>query len=310
MLACVAMNASAQSYPQRPVRLVMPFPPGGNVDAFGRILARQIEGQLGQPVVVDNRAGANGIIGVDIVAKAPPDGYTLLDTSFSFVINPSIYRKLPYDTEKDFAPITNFAMGLGYVLTAHPSVPVQTVRDLIALAKKTPLRYSSPGVGNGQHLAGELLATKAGIQLLHVPYKGGGPALTAVLGGEVQVTFTAAAVGAPHIKSGKLRALGFSGAARLASLPDVPTIAESGVPDFVYDSGWHGLFAPAKTPASIVNRLYTEVAKAVHEPKLREFLVAGGYEPKADPPSEFTKLFKADIKKYGDIVKAAHIERQ
>ncbi|MGZ5175021.1 MAG: tripartite tricarboxylate transporter substrate-binding protein, partial [Burkholderiales bacterium] len=150
------MSASAQSYPNRPVRLVMPFPPGGNVDAFGRILARQIEGQLGQPVVVDNRAGANGIIGVDIVAKAPPDGYTLLDTSFSFVINPSIYRKLPYDTEKDFAPITNFAMGLGYVLTAHPSVPVQTVRDLVALAKKTPLRYSSPGVGNGQHLAGEL----------------------------------------------------------------------------------------------------------------------------------------------------------
>jgi tripartite-type tricarboxylate transporter receptor subunit TctC len=310
ILACAAMSAAAQSYPNRPVRLVMPFPPGGNVDAFGRILARQIEGQLGQPVVVDNRAGANGIIGVDIVAKAPPDGYTLLDTSFSFVINPSIYRKLPYDTEKDFAPITNFAMGLGYVLTAHPSLPVQTVRDLIALAKKTPLRYSSPGVGNGQHLAGELLATKAGIQLLHVPYKGGGPALTAVLGGEVQLTFTAAAVGAPHIKSGKLRALGFSGAARLASLPDVPTIAESGVTDFVYDSGWHGLFAPAKTPASIVNRLYTEVAKAVQEPKLREFLIAGGYEPKADPPAEFTRLFKADIKKYGDIVKAAHIERQ
>ncbi|MGZ5141454.1 MAG: tripartite tricarboxylate transporter substrate binding protein [Burkholderiales bacterium] len=304
------MSASAQSYPNRPVRLVMPFPPGGNVDAFGRILARQIEGQLGQPVVVDNRAGANGIIGVDIVAKAPPDGYTLLDTSFSFVINPSIYRKLPYDTEKDFAPITNFAMGLGYVLTAHPSVPVQTVRDLVALAKKTPLRYSSPGVGNGQHLAGELLATKAGIQLLHVPYKGGGPALTAVLGGEVQLTFTAAAVGAPHIKSGKLRALGFSGASRLASLPEVPTIAESGVPDFVYDSGWHGLFAPAKTPASVVNRLYTEVAKAVQEPKLREFLIAGGYEPKADPPAEFTKLFRADIKKYGDIVKAAHIEQQ
>ncbi|MGZ5163581.1 MAG: Bug family tripartite tricarboxylate transporter substrate binding protein [Burkholderiales bacterium] len=304
------MSASAQSYPNRPVRLVMPFPPGGNVDAFGRILARQIEGHLGQPVVVDNRAGANGIIGVDIVAKAPPDGYTLLDTSFSFVINPSIYRKLPYDTEKDFAPITNFAMGLGYVLTAHPSVPVQTVRDLVALAKKTPLRYSSPGVGNGQHLAGELLATKAGIQLLHVPYKGGGPALTAVLGGEVQLTFTAAAVGAPHIKSGKLRALGFSGASRLASLSEVPTIAESGVPDFAYDSGWHGLFAPAKTPASVVNRLYTEVAKAVQEPKLREFLIAGGYEPKADPPAEFTKLFRADIKKYGDIVKAAHIEQQ
>jgi tripartite-type tricarboxylate transporter receptor subunit TctC len=310
LLAGLALNAEAQSYPNHPIRLVMPFPPGGNVDSFGRILAKQLEAQLGQPIVVDNRAGANGIIGVDIVAKAPPDGYTLLDTSFSFVVNPSIYKKLPYDTERDFVPITNFAMGLGYVLASHPSLPVQSVKDLIALAKKTPLQYSSPGVGNGQHLAGELLATKAGIKLLHVPYKGGGPSLTAVLGGEVQLTFTAAAVGTPHIKSGKLRALGFSGASRLSSMPDVPTIAESGVPDFLYDSGWHGLFAPAKTPSSIVNRLYTEIAKAVQEPKLRDFLIAGGYEPKADPPSDFAKLFKADIKKYGDIVKAAHIERQ
>jgi tripartite-type tricarboxylate transporter receptor subunit TctC len=310
LLAGLALNAVAEGYPNRPIRLVMPFPPGGNVDAFGRILAKQLEGQLGQPIVVDNRAGANGIIGVDIVAKAPPDGYTLLDTSFSFVVNPSIYKKLPYDTERDFVPITNFAMGLGYVLTSHPSVQAQSVKDLIALASKTPLTYSSPGVGNGQHLAGELLATKAGIKLLHVPYKGGGPALTAVLGGEVQLTFTAAAVGMPHIRSGKLRALGFSGGSRLASMPDVPTIAESGVPDFVYDSGWHGLFAPAKTPSSIVNRLYTEVVRAVQEPKLRDFLLAGGYEPKADPPSEFAKLFKADIRKYGDIVKAAHIERQ
>jgi tripartite-type tricarboxylate transporter receptor subunit TctC len=310
LLATLTLSAFAQSYPIRPIRLVLPFPPGGNVDAFGRLLAKHLEGQVAQPIVVDNRAGANGIIGVDIVAKALPDGYTLLDTSFSFVVNPSIYRKLPYDTERDFVPITNFAMGLGYVLIAHPSVAAQSVKDLIALAKKTPLRYSSPGVGNGQHLAGELLATKAGIQLLHVPYKGGGPALTAVLAGEVQLTFTAAAVGLPHIKSGKVRALGFSGGSRLASLPDVPTIAESGVPNFLYDSGWHGLFAPAKTPASIVNRLYAEVAKAVQEPKLREFLIAGGYEPRADPPAEFAKLFKADIRKYAEIVKAARIEPQ
>jgi tripartite-type tricarboxylate transporter receptor subunit TctC len=310
ILALIAAGANAQSYPNRPIRLVMPFPPGGNVDTFGRVLARQLETQLGQPIVVDNRGGANGILGVDIVAKALPDGYTLLDTSFSFVVNPSIYRKLPYDTVNDFVPITNFAMGLGYVLTSHPSLQAQSVKELIALAKKTPLRYSSPGVGNGQHLAGELLATKAGIQLLHVPYKGGGPSLTAVIGGEVHLTFTAAAVGMPHFKAGKLRPLGFSGAARLGSLPDVPTIAESGVPDFVYDSGWHGIFAPARTPAAVINRIYAEVAKAVQEPKLRDLLITGGYEPKADPPAEFARIFKADIRKYGQIVKAARIEPQ
>jgi tripartite-type tricarboxylate transporter receptor subunit TctC len=303
-------SAFSQSYPSRPIRMVMPFPPGGNVDTLGRVLARQLEIQLGQPVVVDNRGGANGILGVDIVAKAIPDGYTLLDTSFSFVVNPSIYRKLPYDTERDFMPITNFAIGLGYVLVANPSAQVNSIKDLIAMAKKTTLRYSSPGIGNGQHLGGELLAAKAGIQLLHVPYKGGGPALTAALGGEVQLTFTAAAVGAPHIRSGKLKALGFSGASRLASLPEVPTIAEAGLPGFVYDSGWHGLFAPARTPATIVNRIYSEAAKAVQEPKLRELLVSGGYEPKADAPAEFAKVFRADIRKYGDIVKAARIEPQ
>jgi tripartite-type tricarboxylate transporter receptor subunit TctC len=305
-----ASTGSGQAYPVRPIRLVMPFPPGGNVDTLGRVFAKQLETQLGQPIVVDNRGGANGILGVDIVAKALPDGYTLLDTSFSFVINPSIYRKLPYDTERDFVPITNFAAGLGYVLTANPSTQINSVRDLIALAKKSPLRYSSPGIGNGQHLAGELLAQKAGIQLLHVPYKGGGPALTAVLGGEVQLTFTAAAVGAPHFKAGKLKPLGFSGAARLAALPDVPTIAEAGLPDFLYDSGWHGLFAPARTAPAIVDRLYAEAAKAVQEPKLREILVSGGYEPRADPPAQFAKVFKADIRKYGDLVKAARIEPQ
>ena len=310
LAALAAGSVCAQQYPVRPIRLVMPFPPGGNVDTLGRVFARQLESQLGQPIVVDNRGGANGILGVDIVAKALPDGYTLLDTSFSFVINPSIYRKLPYDTERDFAPITNFAVGLGYVLTANPSAQINSVKDLIAAAKKTALRYSSPGVGNGQHLAGELLARKAGIQLLHVPYKGGGPALTAVLGGEVQLTFTAAAVGAPHFKSGKLKPLGFSGAARIAALPDVPTIAEAGLPDFNYDSGWHGLFAPARTSAAIVDRLHAESAKAVQEPKLKELLISGGYEPRADPPAQFAKVFRADIRKYGDIVKAARIEPQ
>jgi tripartite-type tricarboxylate transporter receptor subunit TctC len=306
----LAGNTGAQTYPARPIRLVVPFPPGGNVDTFGRVLARQLEPQLGQSIVVDNRGGANGIVGSDIVAKAAPDGYTLLDTSFSFVINPSMYKKLPFDIEKDFIPITNVALGLGYVLAVHPSVPAQTVKELIALAKSKPLRYSSPGIGNGQHLAGELFCLKAGVQMLHVPYKGGGPSLNAVLGAEVHATFTAAAVGAPHFKAGRLRALGFSGESRLASLPDVPTIAEAGLPGFRYDAGWHGVFAPAKTPAAIVNRLHAEIHKALQEPKVRDFLLAGGYEPRGDPPAEFRKIVLSDIKHYGEIVRAAKIEVQ
>lgn len=314
MLASLAVvagsNAWGQAYPNRPIRLVLPFPPGGNVDTFARMLARNLEPQLGQSIVVDNRGGANGIIGCDIVAKAPPDGYTLMSTSFSFAVNPAIYKKLPYATEKDFVPITNFVNGLGYMFVAHPSLPAHSVKELIALARDKPLSYSSAGIGNGQHLAGELFGLKAGIRLLHVPYKGGGPALNAVLGGEVNLHFPAAIVAIPHVKAGRLQALGFTGAARLASLPDVPTIAEGGLPGFVFDTGWHGLFAPAKTPAAIVNRLHAEVVKALQEPKLREFFVSGGYAPAGDTPAEFQKIFRADIKRYAEIVRAAKIEAQ
>ncbi len=304
--------AWSQAYPDRPLRLVVPFPPGGNVDSFARVLARQVEAQLAQPIVIDNRGGANGIVGADLVAKAAPNGYTLLGTSIAFVVNAGMYRKLPYDSEQDFLPITNFAWGLGYLLTVNPSVAAQSVRDLIALAKAggEGLRYSTPGIGNGQHLAAELFATKAGIQLLHVPYKGGGPALTAVLGGEVQITFPAVTVGAPHVKAGKLRALGFTGATRVASMPEVPTIAEAGIPGYRFDSGWHAWFAPAKTPPAVVNRLYSAIRDALKDPKLREYFIAGGYEPRGDPPEEFRKIFHSDIKAYAEIVRAAKIELQ
>jgi tripartite-type tricarboxylate transporter receptor subunit TctC len=304
--------AWSQTYPDRPIRLVVPFPPGGNVDSFARVLARQVEVQLAQPVVIDNRGGANGIVGADLVAKAAPNGYTLLGTSIAFVVNAGMYKKLPYDSEKDFLPITNFAWGLGYLLTVHPSVPAQTVKELIALAKSggEPLRYSTAGIGNGQHLAGELFATQAGIPLLHVPYKGGGPALNAALGGEVQVSFPAVAVGGSHVKAGKLRALGFTGGTRVASFPDVPTIAEAGVPGYRFDSGWHAWFAPAKTPAAVVGKIYAAVREALKEPKLREYLIAGGYEPRGDPPEEFRKIFTADVKRYAGIVRAAKIEPQ
>ena len=309
--ACAPV-AWSQNYPDRPIRLVVPFPPGGNVDAFARVLARQVEVQLAQPIVVDNRGGANGIVGADLVAKAAPNGYTLLGTSMAHVVNAGMYKKLPYDSEKDFLPITNFAWGSGYLLTVNPSVPAQSVKELIALAKSgsEPLRYSTPGIGNGQHLAAELLANRAGIKLLHVPYKGGGPALNAVLGGEVQISFPALSVGAAQVKAGRLRALGFTGGTRVAALPDVPTVAEAGVPGYRFESGWQAWFAPAKTPAAIVNKLYTAILEALKEAKLREFFAAGGYEPRGDPPGKFREIFSSDVKLYAEIVRAAKIEAQ
>ncbi|MBI2291889.1 MAG: tripartite tricarboxylate transporter substrate binding protein, partial [Betaproteobacteria bacterium] len=183
----MAGNVFGQAYPTRPIRLIVPFPPGGNVDVFSRVLFRQVELELGQNIVIDNRGGANGLIGADVVANAVPDGYTLLNTSFAFAVNPSILKKMPFDIKKDFAPITNVALGLGYLMVINNDVPAKTVPELIALAKKRPISYSTAGIGNGQHLAGALFTLKAGIDMLHVPYKGGGPAMTALLGGEVQV---------------------------------------------------------------------------------------------------------------------------
>jgi tripartite-type tricarboxylate transporter receptor subunit TctC len=315
LLACVSQScgaaSSAAGWPDRPVRLVVAFPPGGNVDVFARLLARQVESQIGQQIVVDNRAGgANGIVGYDIVAKAPADGYTLLSAAFAFVVNPALYDKLPYDTDRDFVPITNFVLGLGYVLTVNGGLPAQSVRELIALAKSQRLSYSSAGIGNGQHLAAELFRLKAGIPLLHVPYKGGGPALAAVASGETQLSFPSPIPVAPHVKSGRVRALGFTGSVRVSSLPDVPTIAEAGLPGFHFDAGWHAWFAPARTPPALVNRIYAEVKKALDAPKLREAFDTGGYEPKGDPPAEFQKTFRADIKRYAVLVKAAKIEAQ
>ncbi len=309
-MAAVTSGAHAQNYPNRPIRMVVPFPAGGNTDTYIRSLARHMEAGLGQSVVIDNRGGANGIVGCDIVAKAPPDGYTLMATSFAFAVNPAMYKSLPYDTEKDFAPITNYANGLGYILAVHPSVAANNVKEFIALAKKQPLRYGSAGIGNGQHLAGVLFSMKAGIEMLHIPYKGGGPVLTALLGGEVHMNFPAASVALPHIKGGRLRGLGFTGAARISSLPDLPTVTEGGLPGFVYDTGWHGLFGPAKLPAAIINRIHTEARKALENPQLRESFTSTGYEPAGAPPAEFQKIFRADIKKYAEIVRVAKIEAQ
>ncbi len=309
-LAIIGGSAVAQSFPTRPIRVVVPFPAGGNVDTYIRQLARQMENTMGQPLVIDNRGGANGIVGCDIVAKGTPDGYTILATSIAFAVNPAMYKKLPYDTEKDFTPITNYANGLGYVMAVHPSVPANNTKELIALAKKQPLRYGSAGIGNGQHLAGVLFSQKAGVEMLHVPYKGGGPVLTAVLGGEVHINFPGASVAVPHIKSGKLRGIGFTGDKRISSLPDLPTIAESGLPGFNFDTGWHAMFGPPKLPAALVNQFQAAVRKAFDNAQLRETFTSTGYDPAGAPPAEFDKLFRADLKRFAEIVRAAKIELQ
>ncbi len=301
-------GATAQTpWPTRPIRLIMPFPPGGATDANARALAKEMEPHLGQPIVVDNRGGANGIIGSDIVAKAAPDGYTLMHISVAFAINPSTYKKLPFDSIRDFTPITNPVVGQGALLAIHPSLPARSVTDLIALAKKQQLSFSSPGVGNVLHLIAEAFNVRAGIQLLHVPYKGAGPSMIALLGGETQMMVVPPLIAAPHVKSERLRALGYSGAKRLDAMPDVPTIAEAGLTGFQIDTGWHAWFAPAKTPDRIINQVYGAITKSLQLPKLRDYLLAGGYQPTADPPAQFQKNVQADIKRWGELVRLAKI---
>ena len=303
----VLNSAHAQAYPNRPIRFVIPFPPGGATDANGRALAKEVEGILGQPLVIDNRGGANGIIACELVAKAAPDGYTVLYTSVAFAINPSTHKKLPFDTERDFTPITNPLVGQGSLLAINPALPAKSVGELIALAKKQKLSFGSPGVGNVLHLIATGFSVRAGIDMLHVPYKGAGPALTALLAGEVQVMVVPVVIAVPHIKAGRVRPIGYSGAKRLPIIADVPTIGEA-LPGFKMDTGWHGWFGPARMPDVVVTQLHGAIVKAIAVPSVREFLLAGGYDPTADPPAAFRKIFLEDLKRWGELVRAAKIE--
>ncbi len=304
--AQAAKAGSGQAWPARPIRLIVPFPPGGATDANARVIAKEVENVLGQPLVIDNRGGANAIIGSDLLAKATPDGYTLMHISIAFAINPSTHKKLPYDTSRDFTPITNPIVGQGSLLAVNPSVPAKTVTQFIALAKKEALKYGSPGVGNVLHLITEAFSTRAGIRMLHVPYKGAGPTLIAVVGGEVQVMVVPPVIAIPHLKAGRLRPLGYSGAKRLPAIADVPTLGET-LPGFQQDSGWHGWFAPAKTPAPVIARIYGAIQKSLQVPAVRDFLLAGGYQPTADPPAVFQKNFQDDLKRWGELVRLAKI---
>jgi tripartite-type tricarboxylate transporter receptor subunit TctC len=305
--AQIAARSTAGAWPDRPIRLIMPFPPGGATDANARALTKEMEHFLGQPLVVDNRGGANGIIGSDILAKAAPDGYTLMHISVAFAINPSTHKRLPFDASRDFTPITNPIVGQGALLAVNPSVPARSVVELISLAKQQQLSFSSPGVGNVLHLIAEAFNGRAGIKMLHVPYKGAGPAMIALLGGETQVMVVPPLIAMPHIKAERLRPLGYSGAKRLAALP---TLGEAGLPGFQMDTGWHAWFAPAKTPDKIVAQVYSAIHKSLQLPKLRDYFLAAGYQPVADPPAQFQKDFQADIKRWGELVRQAGVKRE
>jgi tripartite-type tricarboxylate transporter receptor subunit TctC len=306
----LSLSAAAATYPAHPVRLIVPFAAGGGSDLVGRMLAQKLSAALGQQFVVDNRGGAGGRIGTEMVAKAPPDGYTLLlATSSVMVTAPALYRHLPFDMPKSFGPISLLAT-TAYALVVHPSVPARTVRELIALAKSRPggLTYASSGTGGPAHLSGELFASLTHVPLTHVPYKGSGPGTLAVIAGETDLMFSNILPALPAVKSGRLRVLGVTSAKRSTILPDVPTLAES-VPGFEVEQ-LYALLAPAGTPPDIVNRLSAEAAKAMESTEVQTKLLTDGSEVRIADPAELEKLIVAEIAKWTKVIRAAGIKEE
>jgi tripartite-type tricarboxylate transporter receptor subunit TctC len=305
-LAAVAMPAGAQQYPTRPVRFVVPFAPGGSTDTLARTIGLKLADALGQQVVVDNRPGGNGDIGMLIVAKAPPDGHTiLLGYIANLAIAPSLYVKMPYDPVKDYAPVTQIATSPN-VLTAHPSVQAKSLKELIALAKANPgaVNFASTGIASVGHLTGELLNNLGGMKMTHVPYKGGGQAIIDLLGGHVQVMFSGFTAAMPHIKSGKVRALAVTGAKRSPALAEVPTIAEQGFPG-VEATAWYGVLAPAGAPKPIVTRLHDETVRILKLPDVNQRLDGLGFEIVGSTPEQFGAYIRSEIRKWAKVVKAS-----
>ena len=298
-------SAFAQSYPNRPIRWIVPWPPGGGADMVSRLLSPKIAEALGQQIIIDNRGGAGGNIGAEIAAKSPPDGYTIVFAySGTHSVNPSIYSKMPFQ-ESDFAPILWMAVG-PQVLVVHPSVPAKNVKELIVIGKARPdqLAYSSSGTGAINHLAGEMFKMVTGVKIVHVPYKGGGPASIALLSGEVGVMFSDPGVIRPHIESGKVRAFAVTTPQRSLGMPNLPTIVESGVPGYDVTS-WNGMLVPARTPPEIIKRLNVEFNKAINIPDIRERLIANGHEPVGGEPERFSELIRTETAKWAKVVKAS-----
>jgi tripartite-type tricarboxylate transporter receptor subunit TctC len=292
-------------YPSRPIRFVIPFPPGGGLDLMGRMIGQHLAEAWGQQVLVDNRPGAGGQIGTEIVARAPADGYTITIVSSAHTINPSLYRRLPYDTIRDFAPVMQVT-AVPHLLVVHPSIPARTLRELIGFIKARPgqLPYASGGVGASTHLAGELFKSMAGVDMVHIPYKGSGPGMVDVIGGQVPVTFGSVPSTIAFVRNGKLRALGLTGAKRSVSAPDVPTIAEAGVPGYEAAT-WHGILAPQGTPAAIIARFGEEMGRMLALPAVRERLAREGLEIVGGTPEEFAARLRDEVVKWAKVVKAA-----
>jgi len=298
--------AAAQGYPDHAIRMIVPYPPAGGTDIVARIVNEPLTSILGQPIVVDNKGGAAGNLGTDLAAKAPADGYTVLFTLSSHTINPKLYAKLPFDVEKDFAAVS-LAAYIPQIVVVNPSLPVNTMQELIAYAKANPgqLNYASVGIGSPGHIAGELLKLKTGINMVHVPYKGGGPAVTDTLGGQVQVLIVSIPAAFQFVKAGKLRAIAVASDKRSVAAPDIPTIAEQGI-DCVVNS-WYGMLVPAKAPPAVVAKLNAAMVKALSTPETKEKLFAQGAEAASSTPAEFEALIRDELRKWDYVIREAKI---
>jgi len=309
LLALAASAATAQTYPTKPVRIIVMYGPGSTIDIMARLIAPRLNEALGQPVIVENRPGAGGAIGMDMAAKAPPDGHTLtIGATGPSVTNPLLYPKIPFDPIRDFAYISLIATGPA-VIAVHPSIPAKNVRELVALAKARPgqLNYGSPGVGTSPHLAGELFKQVTGTQIVHVPYKGNAEAITDLLGGQISIVFTGVPPVIPLMQAGKIKLMATTGDKRIATIPALPTIAESGYPGAAMGI-WYGLVAPAATPVSIIARLHKEISRIQTLPDIRERFVQLGTEPTTSSPEAFTSLVRDELAKWGKVIRAAGIK--